>query len=163
MRSPYASTLPPGMRRVSECSLRPPRHHHLAKLVLAHEGIGSGLATERVAAAKRVYETLFESLAPVIGVRGVQSIFARSLKLVERDYEMVEIPPAESTDEAGLLWERVAVRLSALEPSAAATALTDLYGTFFGLLANFIGEPLVWRMVKKAFPAVNDIDLKKAP
>ncbi len=43
-----------------------------------------------------------------------------------------------------------------LEPSEALELATGLYAAFFELISNLIGEPLVWKIMERAFPALRE-------
>jgi hypothetical protein len=138
-------------------------HIEAAKRMLAEEGANGGNVGEPAAAAGRVYDALFEALAPVIGAAGFRAIFARSVKLTTaKDPRLAELPGLTERlqgNESGA--RHVIVCLSKLEPAAASEAATGLYATLFGLMTNFIGEQLVMQIVKTAFPSVNEIRSKE--
>jgi hypothetical protein len=132
-------------------------HFEAAKRLLqsAQPSASGGTAAERAAAAARVYDSLFESLAPVLGATGFRALFARALKLSQAEFPClqairVSLEPPES---AGQVAGQVLACLSQLEADAASQAATGLYARFLGLLSSFIGDQLVWQIVKRALPA----------
>ncbi len=151
-------------------------HVHAAKQLLTHAGaVGSDREdlAERAAAAWRLYEKLFTALAPVIGAAGVRALFARSVKLTKAEFSClagIAIAPEPTSAEAVFtgspshsppetnvsVARQVVDCLSKQDAATASEVAISLYATFFGLMSSFIGERLVWRLVKKAFPAMNE-------
>jgi hypothetical protein len=127
------------------------------QVLLAQGSAGGGAAHEPAAAAGRAYETLFESLAPVLGEAGIHALFARSLKLAKAEMPfLAEVsvlaqPPGGNAQ----LGPQLVSCLSKLEPAVATEAAIRLFATFFGLMSNFIGDQLVQQIVKSAFSAPN--------
>jgi hypothetical protein len=130
---------------------RTPSDVDVAKRLLEHERPSGGSASERAAAAVRVYEKLFERLSPVIGVAGMRAVLARSATLTK-----VEFPCFE----AGIGGDEPAKLLHAclvtLDEAAATAGATALYATLLGLLNSFIGERLVWQVLRSAFPGIDE-------
>jgi hypothetical protein len=116
------------------------------------------------AAAGRVYERLFDALAPVIGPAGVRALIARSARLNKTEFPC--LAHALSSRELPADAEQTSVHLVAcldeLEPCVAAKVAIDLYATFLGLMTTFIGERLVTQLLKTAFPALQDIESKES-
>jgi hypothetical protein len=129
-------------------------HVEAAKRMLSRESASGGNAELRAAAPGRVYETLFESLAPIIGEAGVRALFARSVRLTKAEFPclgelLLTAEPPESSAQVAAQLVRC---LSKLEPAAASAAATGLYAMLLGLMSNFIGDRLVWKLVRIALP-----------
>jgi len=106
------------------------------------------------AAALRVYVRLAARLEPLIGVAGMRALMTRSAKLTVSDHPcfaslVVDWPGSTKTTE-----ERLRVCFGDVQPEALSSAAAALYGTLLGLLASFIGEQLVWQVVRGAFPEI---------
>ena len=132
-------------------------HTEIAKQLLAQKSAGSGTAEERAAAAAGVYQALFRSVSPILGGAGFLALFVQSVKLTEVEFSCLgEIrmtaEPQESNVEA--VQHGLVSCLRKLDPDAASQVATALFATFFGLMITFIGERLVWQIVKSAFPAI---------
>lgn len=135
-------------------------HVEAAKRLLAQERGSGGHAEERAAAAAvRVYELLFQSLAPVIGESGVRALFARSVRLASAESPCLgESPMTVDPPESVHGVQHLVGCLSKLEPAAGAEVSTAVFAYFLGLLTKFIGERLVLQVVKTAFPAMGEAD-----
>lgn len=129
---------------------RAPVHVEAAKRLLAHESTGSG-ADEPAALAVRVYEKLSLRLAPLIGAAGVQAVLARSAKLTRDEFPCLR----ELFVSAAQPKEQLHACLSKTEPAVASAAAAAMLGAFLGLLTAFIGEPLVWHVLRGTFPAID--------
>ena len=130
-------------------------HVEAARRVLALASADGTGARSSGAPAGRVYDALFEALAPVIGAAGARALFARSVKLTAGEFPCVgEIADAANSPEPSV---NVALHLvsclSKLDSAEALRVATGLYSALFSLMAKFIGEQLVWQIVRKAFPA----------
>ena len=95
-------------------------------------------------------------LAPVIGVRGVDVLFSRSLHLTSTTYVWLAL--ARNHEDAATLLTSFKERLEARGAVAAAEASLAVLLTFTDLLATLIGESLterllgpVWASPPKAF------------
>lgn len=117
----------------------------IAELLLAHEA-GSG--GDEPASAVRVHDKLAARLSPLIGVAGMRALIERSAKLTRAEYPCFAAATANG-DSA-----RLAACFAELEPAAVHGAAAALYGTLLGLLMSFIGERLVWQVLRSAFPAM---------
>jgi hypothetical protein len=139
-------------------------HFEAAKRLLARETATGVPAGAPAAAAGRVHRCLFESLAPIVGDAGVRALLARSARLNRAthpalaDVLAVTEPPAPHDQVA----QDLVASLSKLDPVAASAAGTALYATFLGLLASFIGDALVSRLVEGAFPATTPTDPRES-
>ena len=138
-------------------------HVEAARRVLALAGMAVTEATGAQASgapAGHVYDALMKALAPVIGAAGARAIFVRSVKLTEADFpalrELREIVDAANAPESSAnLAPHLVGYLNKLDSATASQVATGLYAALFALLAKFIGEQLVWQIVKKAFPALD--------
>jgi hypothetical protein len=132
-------------------------HVETAKRLLAHDSANIGGAELRAVAVGRVYTSLFAVLAPVIGPAGLQALLARSLVLTRRDLPALHAhltnDDQRTTDVIDAAY--LVASLRGLEPTAASEAATHLYATLFELLSTFIGEGLVFQILKGAFPALD--------
>ncbi len=125
------------------------KHVDVARQLLALEGAGPE-------AALRVHARLAARLEPLIGVAGTRALLARSARLTAREhacFASLAVAPAGSTEtiETRL---RICLGEHEHEPAALAAAAAALCGTMLGLLTSFIGEPLVWQVLRGAFPAI---------
>ena len=122
-----------------------------ARRLLAHEG-AAGSAHERAAtAASRVYDKIHAHMAPLVGDAGVQLLFARSAKLAQGEFTgLAEISILEGSTP---LRERLQEQESPLAPESAEA----LFGTFFALIATFIGERLTNQMLRRAWPTIEEM------
>lgn len=128
-----------------------PAHVNEAHRLLACEGAAGadrGDSQACAAAAERVYEKLRFHLDPLAGPLGVQAIFARSVKLVRRQFpgfaEAVAITTPAQLREC----------LECLDSAVVEATAAALFGTFFTLLATFIGERLTSEVLQRAWPTV---------
>ena len=138
-------------------------HLETARRLLEQKGGGSSNPNQRAEAAGSVYETLFRSLAPVIGAAGVRALFARSVKLTKTEFPCLgEVVVVVDSSEGNIeLVQQLHGCLSKLEPHAVLQVTTGLYANLLSLLANFIGEQLAWQITKGAFPAIDRIGTKE--
>jgi hypothetical protein len=123
----------------------------VAKRLLEHERPSVGSAQERTAAAVHVYEKLFARLSPLIGVAGTRAVLERSARLTKAEFPCFEA--GLGGDDPGKLLHAC---LLGLDEAAAADAAIALYATLLGLLNSFIGERLVWQVLRSAFPGIDE-------
>jgi hypothetical protein len=127
--------------------------------LVAYEGVTTGSAALRAAAAARVHGRLAEHLEPLIGVAGFRALFARSLKLARTELPClgaVVVAGDPPLTDAPSPAEQLEACLRDLEPAAAAEAAAALFGTLVGLLTSFIGERLVLQVLRSAFPGLDE-------
>jgi hypothetical protein len=105
--------------------------------------------TATVAAALRVWNTLFDRLALLIGPLGTQLLFTRSMAIQASAFPWLPQPPAGAQQQAFELFERC---LHDLAPEDLLTVNLALLGTFTTVLADLIGERLATRQLRLAFP-----------
>jgi hypothetical protein len=119
-----------------------------ARRLLAHQGGGGG-AEDCAAAAGRVYDKLHAHLAPLVGASGVEALIARSMKLTHSEFPFLEVPIREGST-------KLRECLHAQEPALAAESAAALFGTFFALIARFIGERLTTQALRSAWPTIEE-------
>ena len=120
-----------------------------ARRWLAHEG-ALGSADERATAASRVYDRLHTHLAPLVGEAGVDLLFVRSAKLSQGEFAwLTEFSILEAAP-------KLHERLHAQDPALATESAATLFGTFFALLTAFIGERLTTRVLRRAWPTIEE-------
>ena len=115
------------------------------------------------AAAARVYESLFKSLAPVIGADAVAAMLVRSAKMTKGEYPCLGGILQEAERGHSQVPQQVESCLSKLQPEAAAEAATALYAALLGLMTAIIGERVTWQIVKSAFAEVAPTTPKEMP
>jgi hypothetical protein len=120
-----------------------------ARRLLAREG-ASGSAADCATAAGRIYDKLHARLDPILGVAGVHALFLRSARL--SSHELASIPDAAALESSTKLVEC----LRAQDPATALASSTALFGTFYMLITNFIGEGLTSQVLRGAFPALEE-------
>lgn len=118
--------------------------------MLAHEGATGGAAARAQTAALRVYEKLYVQLAPLVGVAGVHLLFARSAKLAQGEFARF----ADFSADEGAT--KLRERLQAQDPAVATESAAALFGNFFTLITSLIGERLTARMLRSAWPTVDE-------
>lgn len=118
--------------------------------MLAHEGATGGAAARAQTAALRVYEKLYVQLAPLVGVAGVHLLFARSAKLAQGEFARF----ADFSADEGAT--KLRERLQAQDPAVATESAAALFGNFFTLITSLIGERLTARMLRSAWPTLDE-------
>ena len=126
---------------------RTPADVELARRLLALEGVGA-------AAAVQVYARLAARLEPLIGVAGMRALLARSAKLAAAELPRFAVLAFETTASGAACEQQLQECFEGEEGEELVAAAAALYGTLLGLLMSFIGEHLVWQVVRGAFPAV---------
>ena len=116
-----------------------------ARRLLAHEG-AAGSAAEYATAAGRVYDKLHAHIAPLVGDAGVQLLLVRSAKLSQGEFACL----AEVANFGGST--KLSECLRGLDPALARESALALFGTFFALVATFIGERLTTQLLRSAWP-----------
>lgn len=105
--------------------------------------VHEGSARERAAAVVEVYGAIFRRLSPLVGAAGVRALFNRSVTL-----SATECPCLKSalvTPESAELLER---SLQDQAPDRVSEIAVKVFGTFFTLLANFIGARLAKQVLE---------------
>ena len=86
-----------------------------------------------------------DRLAPVIGARGVDALFSRSLHVTSKTFPWLAM--AGNDGNSAALLASLKVRLAGQETAAAAEASDALLVNFTELLATLIGESLTERLL----------------
>ena len=122
-----------------------------ARRLLSAEG-DSGASSQACAeASARVYDKLSAQLIPLLGVAGVQALFARSAKLAAAHHAcLAEL--ADGIDAS----TRLRASLQALAPEAASETAALLFGTLLELIVTFIGDRLTVQALRSAWPAIDE-------
>ena len=121
-------------------------------MLLASEGSLPGDAESCAAAAGRIYDRLDAHLAPLLGRAGVQALLARSAKLAQT--ELASLANVAGATERST---ELRARLQSLEPAVAIETAAVLFGTFLELVTTFIGERLTVRVLRSAWPAIEEM------
>lgn len=101
------------------------------------------------AASVRTWTRVVAQLAPIIGPRGVDSLFRRSVQLTQAEYPWLEAGP-ESPDGA-FPAEAFEGCLAVRDPEAAAEASIELLAAFTELLETLVGPGLARRLLDPAW------------
>jgi hypothetical protein len=98
---------------------------------------------------------LSNRLSPIIGSRGVQSIFARSLKLLRADFPALNVRDLAGSDawHDGRFAATLRESLRHMDPAAARLCGEGVLVTFTDLLATMVGAGLTWRLLSDVSPA----------
>jgi hypothetical protein len=120
-----------------------------ARRLLAHEGAAAS-ADDCATAALRLYDKLHAHLAPLVGAAGVQLLFVRSAKLAQGEFaRLAGVAILEGST-------KLRECLQAQDPAVATESAAALFGTFFALIATFIGEPLTTQVLRGAWPTIEE-------
>ncbi|WP_306600109.1 hypothetical protein [Geothrix sp. 21YS21S-2] len=96
-------------------------------------------------ASVRAWTRVVAQLAPIIGPRGVDSLFRRSIQLAQGEFPWLAAGP-EAPDGA-FPAEAFADCLAARDPDAAAEASVELLAAFAELLETLVGPGLARRLL----------------
>jgi hypothetical protein len=122
----------------------------LAVRALMHKAGQNPDAASLAAAARRSFDELARVLAPLIGQVGVDALAARAVHLAQREYPwLATTRDPEPTDGP---FVQVGMALEHQEPALATEAAAAVLATFTGLLLTMIGEPLMARVMRQAWP-----------
>lgn len=126
------------------------------RLILAAQAsCASGSAEAQEAAVSHMSGAIDRAFSPVIGTAGVGALFARSVKLTRANFPGLGTITMDS-DGSRDLPEHLSNCMGQLESSEALELATGLYAAFFALITNLIGEPLVWKIMERAFPKLRE-------
>lgn len=130
-------------------SASPPRPsiHQVARWLLDTPPADSASAEPMLVAAEAAYAHLRVRLVVSLGELGFEALWARAIQLaVRRITPPAPMPPAPHP---------VALRalMSRCDPDQMAALLLDVFASFFHVLATFIGEPLMFRIIDELWPA----------
>jgi len=115
------------------------------RITLAHRSGGAPGASAVAEAATDIWSQMAALLTPVIGVRGVDVIFRRSLYLASKDFPW--LAPGEEHGDSAALLAGLKARLAVRDAEDAAEAACTLMATFLELLTTLIGESLTDRLM----------------
>lgn len=98
-----------------------------------------------------------------MGAVGVGVLFARSVKLAGDEFPILQevLIATDGADAKAQVSQQLERCLGKLKPAAASEVVTSLYAILFGLMTTFIGERLVWQVLKRAFPAIQETGSKE--
>jgi hypothetical protein len=102
-------------------------------------------ASAMAEATLNIWRQVATRLTPVIGIRGVDALFSRSLYLTSKAFPWLSLSGNEGNSH--VLRVILKVRLASQETAAAAEASDALLVTFTELLATLIGESLTDRLL----------------
>jgi len=112
---------------------------------LARRAGGTPDASSVAKATLGIWHQVSARLAPVIGARGVDALFSRSLQLTSAAFPWLAII-GENMESADLL-ANIETRLAWREPETALEVSYTLLVTFTELMATLIGESLTGRLL----------------
>ena len=131
-------------------NLPPPSIRDLAQRLLTAEAASQSSAQSHVPEAVRVCEKLRISLTRFAGSAGFTALMRRALVLARVEFpalQNVEVQPDGSLE---------GIEQLASDPShAGVNAATAIAAHLLGLLVNFVGEPIMLRLVHDAWPAAS--------
>ena len=122
-----------------------------ARRLLSAEGDSGASSDASAAAAGRVYDKLSAQLIPLLGLAGVEALFARSAKLAGGDRPCIAW--LASGIEAS---SRLRGCLQALAPADASETAAVLFATLLELVVTFIGDRLTVQALRGAWPAIEE-------
>ncbi len=133
-----------------------PAVRNLAQWLLLHETVAGQPSETNMRAAFRVCEKLRRPLSTLAGAAGSRSLISRSLALARS--EVPWLSSVQIKEDGSLAWHNAA----GPQPDTNETARggITLVSQLLGLLATFIGEPLMLRLVRDVWPEApyNDKD-----
>jgi hypothetical protein len=121
-------------------------HRELIRKTLEHHAGKSPDAEATAEAALNVWRKMSAQLAPLLGEKGVNVLFRRTLHLTRTSFRWLTIPEG---DNAALL-TKFKADLKGRETADAFEASVSLLTTFIELLATLIGESLTGRLLSMA-------------
>ena len=125
----------------------------------------SGTATDPDSIAKSAMDTWAQMAAllePVIGARGVDALFARSVHLARKKHQWLGGSGVRGNGAASLAHIRAS--FESKDSSVSMDAACELLTTFNGLLANLIGESLTTRLLAVAWlPPLSETQKESPP
>ena len=130
----------------------------LARRVLRHEASGRAEPAALAEAAERADARLRGRLASLIGPTGYTALVARAVYLAQAEVpalERVTVDALATGAEGGLHGVREFARASG-DAGAAEAGLSAILAHVIGLLVTFIGEDLALRLIREAWPELQD-------
>jgi len=122
-----------------------------ARRLLSVEGDSGASPAACAVAAGRVYDKLSAQLVPLLGLAGVEALFARSAKLAGAGHPCIAAL-ADGIDSS----TRLSACLQTLDPAAASETAALLFGTLLELIVTFIGDRLTVQALRGAWPAIDE-------
>jgi hypothetical protein len=138
-------------RESHRLSLVGPAHREVARWLIEHE-LGAvtadqdGLAT----VVERICQKFFKRLGRVTSLAACQSLLSRALHIPRLEFAFLE--GARTGSEAEPLVEGLRESLVGVDAVHARAGAEAVLGTFFDLLAAFIGAELTLRMLREVWP-----------
>ncbi len=129
----------------------PPRPsvHEVARWLLDTPPPDSVTTAEpTLVAAEAAYDLLRGRLVVSLGELGFEALWARAIHLAVRRIA----PPAPAL--APPYPPELRALVSRCDPDQMAALLLDIFASFFHVLATFIGEPLMFRIIDQLWPAL---------
>jgi hypothetical protein len=120
-------------------------HREAIRRTLAHHAGNVPDAGSVAEATLSTWHQIVARLSPVIGARGVDALFGRSLYLTSTVFPLLAIA-GDQEDRASVL-ASIKTRLAGSQTNTAAEASYTLLTTFVELLTNLIGESLTERLL----------------
>ena len=137
-------------------------HHEAIRRTLAQ---GAGEAPDASVIAEATLNTwrqVTDRLAPVIGARGVDALFSRSLHVTSKTFPWLAM--AGNDGNSAALLAGLKLRLAGQETAAAAQASYSLLVNFTELLATLIGASLTERLLAPVWrPPSPESEQESAP
>jgi hypothetical protein len=96
--------------------------------------------------AEAIWLDIDAALTPIVGARGVDALYKRSISIIRKDYPWVQVALDKTSDHKPFVLLRRA--LAEQSPATAASANHALLQSFHHLLANLIGVPLATRLLE---------------
>jgi hypothetical protein len=97
---------------------------------------------------------LSQHLSKLLGEKGVQTLFDRSVVLASKQFAWLAIAKANPGGSAGSTFALLGTLLEQQDLETATEAFVAILSTFLGLLGRFIGERLVERLLDEVWPSV---------
>lgn len=120
----------------------------IGRVLSSQPGFGAGSDTT-LAAAIRVHDRLSRLLSQVIGLSGFEALFTRGVSLLRPRFALLaQVGSGSPSEQRAQIW----ALLEKAEPAVATELADALLTTVCGLLASFIGEELVLKLLHNAWP-----------
>jgi hypothetical protein len=116
-----------------------------------------GAPPRRIAdSAEAIWIRIDAALTPIIGARGVNALFKRSVSVVGEHHSWLQTAYEAARNPS--LFTVLAATLSQQSASSAAAVNGELLQAFFELLTNLIGRPLTERLLQPALEKFSNGD-----
>jgi hypothetical protein len=116
-----------------------------------------GAPPRRIAdSAEGIWIRIDSALAPIIGARGVNALFKRSVSLVGEHHPWLQTAYEVARNPS--VFTVLGATLSQQSASSAAAVNGELLDAFFELLSNLIGRPLTERLLQPALEKLSNGD-----